>query len=218
MRHTAYHIADLVEIFEEIPEHDYREKVELYEDNEETIQLLEDSLYIRLRMLYLEALFFLEEYEKFLTQVEEDFNFIFDRNIQRVRGRDVLKWLMLLKGVAHYNRAEYPLAIEMFGQLSRMYPSQWRLRWFLFKAIWYDHLSRHPLQRSLAKLGAIFLIGELVFLRPQLTAVPQWLSYAFWGQILVLAAYISAFYVSIWMRTLWRMRSIVRKSNSISSG
>lgn len=217
MRHTAYHIADLVEIFEEIPEHDYREKVELYEDNEETIQLLEDALYIRLRMLYIEALFFLEEYDKFLDQIEGDFAFIFDRNIQRVRGRDVLKWLMLLKGVAHYNRQEYHLAIEMFGQLSRMYPSQWRMRWFLFKALLYDHLARYPLQRTVAKLGSIFLIGELVFLRPQLTAAPQWLSYAFWGQILLLAVYISAFYASILMRSLWRMRSIVRKSTSITS-
>jgi|GEM_PF-5785139 len=217
MRHTAYHIADLVEIFEEIPEHDYREKVELYEENEDTIQLLEDPLYIRLRLLYLEALFFLEEYDKFLDQIQEDFAFIFDRNIQRVRGRDVLKWLMLLKGVAHYNRQEYPLAIEMFGQLSRMYPSQWRLRWFLFKSLMYDNLCRHPLHRGGAKIGSIFLLGELLFLRPHWAAAQHWLSYLFWGQVLGLSAYILAFYTKIILRSLWQMRAILKKNTSISS-
>ncbi len=126
----------------EIPPYNYREKTHFYGQYKDKLLQLEEPYYLKIRIDYMEALFFLGKYSAFLKEVRFDLHYVIDNNIFHFEGKDVYRWLLTLKGAALYNTEQYEQAANIFKQLSRIYPTELKLKWYLFRSV-YQRQRKH---------------------------------------------------------------------------
>ncbi len=154
---------NLFENFMEIPPYDYREKMQFYLEYQEVLLKMDEPYFMRIRMDYLEALFFLGQYPTFLAEVRHDLVYVIRNNIKYFEGKDIFRWLLVLKGAALYNTEQYAQSAEIFKQLIRMFPAEIKLKWYLYRALYQMQWKRMKwLNRSVVWMLSGVVVLSLV--------------------------------------------------------
>ena len=162
---------NLFETFLEIPPYDYKEKMQFYVEYREDLMKMDDPYFLRIRVDYLEALFFLGQYDRFLKEVRNDLIYVIRNNIKYFEGKDIFRWLLVLKGAALYNTEQYRASADIFKQLIRMFPTEVKLKWYLYRAMYQQQVRQ---ARWLNLFYAVVLASIVAFSIAELFVGMKW--------------------------------------------
>lgn len=126
---------DLYEIFFEISHEEFEEKEHFYNQYKKHLDNLDDDQMLKVRVDYIEALFFLGKYNTLLREIKRDLFFVIDKNIINFGGRDIYQWFLMLKGASHFNTQQYDKSIHVFHQLSRISKKNMRSKRYLYQSL-----------------------------------------------------------------------------------
>ena len=108
--------------FKEIEGREFRELVRYYEDHVKAIQQLEFDEYFELQVTYINALFEIGAYRKYLDLVEKSIEASIVHNIKYHKGEDVFQKLLFKKAASYYHLMEYHRAEHVLRELIKMNP------------------------------------------------------------------------------------------------
>jgi len=118
---SAYH-SKIFSEFKKIEPEAYRSLIRYYQEYEEDIKRLDFSEHYELLIAYLEALFEIGSYEKFISIVDPAIELTILNNIKFYKGEDIYKKLLFRKAAAHFNNMEFLQAEHVIRELIKMNP------------------------------------------------------------------------------------------------
>mgnify|MGYP001546090202 CR=1 FL=1 len=138
---TTYHSL-LYRNFKEIAADNFRQIIRFYEENEKKIRFLHFEEYFDLQAAYVNALFEIGAYKKYLLGVDQVIEMTITHNIRQHHGEDVFRQLLFRKAASLYNlhdfdKSRYILcelikidkndkfAIQLLTACLRKQPSNW---------------------------------------------------------------------------------------------
>ncbi len=162
-----FHIYDS---FVEIKDHSFRSVVRFYEANFSQIQQLPLGEYIELLHEYLNALFELSHYRKYLQNCDELIELSFQHNIVKYEDEDLLQTALLRKAACHYHIYQTDTALRITKELLKISPGHKSARMLYEKCLMRKHKSYVHITRGIAIIlllsSAIVVSVELLLVRP----------------------------------------------------
>lgn len=166
---STYH-SKIYRDFKALDETAYRDRVRFYEEREDDIKQLDFDEFFDLLVAYVDALFEIGAYRKYLLMVDFAIECTIKHNIQYLGQRDIFYHLLFRKAAALYNTLEYSKADYILRELIRINPEKTEVSQFLKKCLRKMHpaLVRHSRAVSilLFLLAAIVICVEVLFVRP----------------------------------------------------
>jgi len=156
--------------FKALDERAFRDMVRFYEEREDDIKQLEFGEFFELLIAYVDALFEIGSYRKYLLLVDYAIECSITYNIQYVAHRDIYYHLLFRKAASLYNTLAYDKADYILRELIRMNPEKVEVSQFLKKCLRKTKpaLVRHSRAASilLFLLAALVICVEVLFVRP----------------------------------------------------
>lgn len=156
--------------FKEIEVSDYRKLIRFFEDRERVIYRLDFDERFELLLAYVNALFEIGAYQKYLLVVDFVVESSVVHNIKLFRGEDVFQKLLFRKAASFFNTGEYEKADYILRELIRIDPDDEDAVLFLKKCL---RKMRPALINSSRAVGIfMFLLAafviciEVLFVRP----------------------------------------------------
>ena len=156
--------------FKEIDSCEYRTIIRFFEDNLEDIRNLELEEYFELMVTYLDSLFEIGAYERYLRLANGAIETSIIHNIHFFRGEDVYRKLLFRKAAAHHNLHQNEKAQHVIRELIKMDPYDEESIQFLKKSLWVEKPRFISNSRGwsilLFILAAVVICLELLLVRP----------------------------------------------------
>lgn len=163
----GYHVYDN---FVEIRGHSYSSLVKFYELNYVEIKQLPLKEYLELHTEYLNALFELSLYRKYLLECDELIEISIMHNIYYYGGEDLLQSTLLRKAACHYNIYDTENAERLAKELLKINPSHKSAKLLYEKCLMRKNKSFVNLGRGISIVlllsSAMVIFIELVLIRP----------------------------------------------------
>lgn len=160
----------IYESFTEIKDHSFRSVVKFYETNYFQIQQLPVDEYVELLSEYLNALFELSQYRKYIMNCHELIELSIHYNIVAYRGEDILQNTLLKKAACHYHIYQTGEAWKITIELLKINPEQKSARMLYEKCLMRKNKSIVHITRSMAIIllmaSAIIVSVEFLLIRP----------------------------------------------------
>lgn len=148
---------------------EYRAIVRFFEDHQVNISQLHFSAYFEILVSYIEALFEMGAYEKYLTIVDHAVEISITQNIKIHKGFNVFQRLLFRKAASHYHLGNLEKAIYILKELIRICPSEDLYNRFLIRCIRKETptyvSSTRAISIALFFLSAAIIIVELIYVR-----------------------------------------------------
>lgn len=156
--------------FKEIDSCEYRTIIRFFEENQEHIRNLELEEYFELMVTYLDSLFEIGAYERFLRLVNGTIETSIIHNIHFFRGEDVYRKLLFRKAAAHHNLQQNEKAQHVIKELIKMDPYDEESIKFLKRSLWVKKPAFISKTRGLSIMlffaAAAVICLELLLVRP----------------------------------------------------
>lgn len=156
--------------FKEIDSCEYRAIIRFFEENQEDIRNLELEEYFELMVTYLDSLFEIGAYERYLRLANGAIETSIIHNIHFFRGEDVYRKLLFRKAAAHHNLQQNKKAQHVIRELIKMDPHDEESVRFLKKSLWIEKPEFITNFRGwsilLFILAAAVICAELLLVRP----------------------------------------------------
>lgn len=156
--------------FKALDERAFRDMVRFYEEREDDIKQLEFGEFFELLIAYIDALFEIGSYRKYLLLVDYAIECSITYNIQYLAHRDIYYHLLFRKAASLYNTLAYDKADYILRELIRMNPEKAEVNQFLKKCLRKTKpaIVRHSRAASilLFLLAALVICVEVLFVRP----------------------------------------------------
>ncbi len=148
----------------------YHSIARYFEAYEEGIKRLEFEEYFELSAAYVNALFEIDDYQKYLSRVDEVIEVSIKENIRFYRGIDIYRAMLLKKAISLFNMLEYAEADYILRELIKIDPYDKEVILTLKKCLIHMHPNFVKSFRALSVLLFIFSAGiilfEVLFVRP----------------------------------------------------
>lgn len=118
---STYH-SKLYHDFKQIEQTDYRSFIRFYEKHEIQIQQLDEEEHFDLLAAYVNSLFEIGDYQKYLLMADLLIEITIERNIQVYHGSDLFSAMLFKKAASLYNVMEYSKAEYILRELIRINP------------------------------------------------------------------------------------------------
>jgi len=155
--------------FKEIEGREFREIVRYYEDHLFQIKQLEFEEYFELQVAYLNALFEIGAYNKYLELVEKSIEATILHNIKYHKGEDIFQKLLFKKAASYYNLMQFKRAEYVLCELINMNPHDEAVIILLKKTLRKNNLNLVKRTRAVSiclfLLSALVICVELIFVR-----------------------------------------------------
>lgn len=156
--------------FKALDERAFRDMVRFYEEREDDIKQLEFGEFFELLIAYVNALFEIGSYRKYLLLVDYAIEYSITYNIQYFAHRDIYYHLLFRKAASLYNTLAYDKADYILRELIRINPEKVEVSQFLKKCLRKTKpaIVRHSRAASilLFLLAALVICVEVLFVRP----------------------------------------------------
>ncbi|MEL6925914.1 MAG: hypothetical protein AAFO94_17865 [Bacteroidota bacterium] len=155
--------------FKEIEGREFREIVRYYEDHLFQIKQLEFEEYFELQVAYLNALFEIGAYRKYLDLVEKSIEATILHNIKYHKGEDIFQKLLFKKAASFYHLMEYKRSEHVLRELVKMNPHDEAVILLLKKTLRKSKVNLVKRTRAVSiflfLLTAVVICVELLFVR-----------------------------------------------------
>ncbi len=159
----------IFQAYKDIEAKDYRTIVRFYEDNKVKIQSLDLHESFELRIAYVESLFEIAAYEKYLAEVDDAIEISIMNNIKIHKGHNIFQRLLFRKAASHYHLGEYKKSEHILRELIKICPSEDLYNRFLKKCRWKSTPTYVRRTRALSiflfMLSAFIILVEVLFVR-----------------------------------------------------
>lgn len=148
----------------------YRDMIRFYEEREDDIKQLDFQEFFELLLAYIDALFEIGSYRKYLLLVDYAIECSFTNNVRHIGQKDVFYHLLFRKAASLYNTLSYKKADYILRELIRINPEREEVSQFLKKCLrkMNPAIIRHSRAASILMffLAAIVICVEVLFVRP----------------------------------------------------
>ena len=156
--------------FKEIEVNDYRKLIRFFEDRENVIYQLNFEERFELLLAYVNALFEIGAYQKYLLVVDFVIESSIIHNIKTFKGEDIFQKLLFRKAASLFNTNEKEKADYILRELIRINPKDEDATLFLKKCLrkMYPQLinSSRAIGIFMFLLSAFIIFLEVLFVRP----------------------------------------------------
>lgn len=156
--------------FHEIEETAFRDIIQFYERNEESIDNLDVVAYMELRSIYAMALFETGRYRDFIALSQDYLETLIFHNIQYLNEEDMYQKILFKKAAAHYQLLEYSKSEKILWDLVRINPENSVASFLLKRSIIRnqpDYIAQlKGVSILLFLVAAALIAGELLVVRP----------------------------------------------------
>ncbi len=170
MQQSNLYQTEVYDQFHEIEETAFRDIIQFYEHNKESIDNLDIMAHLEVRSVYAMALFETSRYRDFIKLAQDYLETLIFHNIQFLNGEDVYQKILFKKAAAHYQLLEYTRAEKILWDLVRINPDNSVASFLLKRSIIHNqpnYISQLKGASILLFLVSVALIaGELLIVRP----------------------------------------------------
>jgi len=170
MHQSNLYQAEIYEQFHEIEETAFRDIIQFYERNEESIDHLEINAHMEIRSIYAMALFETGRYSDFILLAQDYLETLIYHNIQYLNQEDIYQKVLFKKAAAHYQLLEYSKAEKILWDLVRINPENKVASFLLKRSIIRNQPNYIAKLKGLSILlfliAAGLIAGELLIVRP----------------------------------------------------
>lgn len=156
--------------FKEIETNDYRKLIRFFEDREKTIYRLDFEERFELLLAYVNALFEIGTYQKYLLVVDFVIETSVVHNIKDFKGENIFQKLLFRKAAALFNLEKKEKADYILRELIRINPNDEDTILFLKKCLRKMHPTLLNNSRAVGifmfLLAAFIICIEVLFVRP----------------------------------------------------
>ena len=156
--------------FKEIEVSDYRKLVRFFEDRENVIYRLDFEERFELLLAYVNALFEIGSYQKYLLVVDFVIELSIIHNIKHFKGEDIFQKLLFRKAASLFNTNKKEKADYILRELIRINPHDEDAVLFLKKCLRKMHPQMLNNSRAIGifmfLLSAFIIFLEVLFVRP----------------------------------------------------
>ncbi len=157
---SPYEQEDILDLYKQIEERQYYDKVRFYWEYKNQIELLDDSDQIALRIEVCEAYFEISQYNDVIEVADPLLEDIIIKNVFIHKGNDAFQKVLFKKAAAHYNLEEYQESKQVLKELLRLKPEH-KLARYLFKEVVFKQRKRR--YTIIHGMGVAFLLFGLLF-------------------------------------------------------